>query len=100
MKRFTETTPAAEIEKFLTPARRALLKYVLGGGFYVTGADVRVARALEEAGLVKLEDNGAMLTTWRRSDGERWTCELTDTGHAIAITLEASSPSVDKTVPR
>lgn len=74
-----------ELAKFLTPARRALLKYVLGGGYYVTGSDVRVARSLEAAGLVKLEDNGAMLTSWRRSDGERWTCELTDTGHARAI---------------
>jgi hypothetical protein len=87
MKRITETTPAAELATFLTPARRALLKYVLGGGYYATGSDVRVARALEAAGLVKLEDNG---TLGRRSDGERWTCELTDTGHALAITLDAA----------
>jgi hypothetical protein len=90
MKRVTETTPAAELAKFLTQPRRALLKHVLGGGFYVTGSDVRVARSLEAAGLVKLEDNGAILTTWRRSDGERWTCELTDAGHALAITLDAT----------
>jgi hypothetical protein len=84
-----ETTPAAEIAKFLTPARRALLKHVLGGGFYIAGSGVRVARSLEAAGLVKLEDNGSMLTPGdRRSDGERWTCELTDNGHALAITLE------------
>lgn len=87
VKHITETTPATEIEKFLTQPRRALLKYVLGGGYYVTGSDIRVARSLEAVGLVKLEDNGAMLTTWRRSDGERWTCELTDAGHALAITL-------------
>ncbi len=88
MKRITETTPAAELAKFLTPARRALLKHVLGGGYYIAGSNVRVARSLEAAGLVKLEDNGEMLTTWRRSDGERWTCELTDAGHALAITLD------------
>ena len=87
MKRITETTPAAELATFLTPARRTLLKHVLGSGFYVTGSDVRVARSLEAAGLVKLEDNGAL---GRRSDGERWTCELTDTGHAIAITLNVT----------
>lgn len=87
-----ETTPAAEIAKFLTPPRRALLKYVLGGGFYIAGSDVRVARKLEAAGLVKLEDNGSMLTPGdRRSDNERWTCDLTDAGHALAITLEETS---------
>ena len=85
MKRITEATPAAELSKFLTPARRTLLKHVLGDGFYITGSGVRVARALEAAGLVKLEDNGAL---GRRSDGERWTCELTDTGRALAITLD------------
>jgi len=90
MHRITETTPATELAKFLTPARRALLKYLRGDGYYVTGADVRVARSLEAAGLVKLEDNGAMQTTWRRSDGERWTCELTDAGHALAITLDTA----------
>jgi hypothetical protein len=83
--KIAETTPATELAKFLTPPRSALLKYVLGGGFYVIGADVRVARSLEAAGLVKLEDNGEL---GRRSDGERWTCELTDTGHAFAITLD------------
>lgn len=87
--KITETTSAPELAKFLTPSRRALLKSLLGDGFYIMGSDVRVARSLEAAGLVKLEDNGAMQTTWRRSDGERWTCELTDTGHALAITLDA-----------
>ena len=83
--KITETTPAIELAKFLTPPRRALLKYVLGRGYYVTGSDVRVARSLEAAGLVKLEDNGEL---GRRSDGERWTCVLTDAGHTLAITLD------------
>jgi hypothetical protein len=89
MTRITEATPAAEIAKFLTPARRALLKHVLKGGYYIAGSDVRVARGLEAAGLVKLEDNGSM-TMNGRSDGERWTCDLTDSGHALAITLDVT----------
>lgn len=72
----------------ITLARRALLLHLLNGGYYVEGPQVSVARALEGAGLVTLEDNGAMVSGGRYIDNERWTAELTEAGKAQAAALE------------
>jgi len=51
-----------------------------GGSAYVKGPEVRVARALERAGLVALEDNGEMKEPGSgRVDGEQWCATLVPT---------------------
>lgn len=66
-------------ENLLTAKQRDLIVRLRHGQFYISGADVTVARKLAKLGLVKLEDNGMMrLAGTGRSDGERWSCELVE----------------------
>ena len=63
---------ATAAEKTLTGRQAALLASLREtDGAYLWGADVRVARKLEAAGLVTIEDNGAM-RIHERDDRERW----------------------------
>lgn len=58
----------------MTKRQHRLLDALRASGVrYVTGADVRVAKALEGMGLVTVEDYGEMRQAQsRRQDGERW----------------------------
>jgi hypothetical protein len=59
-------------------ARQAMLLARLRGarGMFVYGSTVRVARALESRGLVKLIDYGSLDGNGSNADGERWWVEL------------------------
>jgi hypothetical protein len=72
----------------LTPTRRAVLAKLGAGGLYLYGPEVRVARALETAGLVRVEDNGEMATVGGRVDGERWCGYLTSVGEEFVRKMQ------------
>lgn len=61
----------------LTKAQGLLIARLRNGGQFVSGADVRTARSLEDLRLVRLTDNGQVVTIAnKRVDGERWFAEL------------------------
>lgn len=59
----------------LTVEQANLMALLRQGKWYVYGSEVGVARRLEQKGLVRLTDNGA-LENRRNRDGERWTAEI------------------------
>ncbi len=68
----------------MTPRQRKLLAELdVPHGACLYGADVRVARALEKIGLVTITDEGDF-RPGGRSDGERWSVDLTDKGREYA----------------
>lgn len=82
-------------ENDLTVKERAVLsRLVERGGAFVRGADVGVVRRLErDHGFATLTDNGHMLGPGRRSDGERWYAEPTDTGRSKLASLGDTTES-------
>jgi len=72
----------------LTKKQLELMESLVPRGRYLRGAEVRIAQRLK--GLVQLDDNGEMRTgPGGRSDGERWTAELTDAGRAMMSRVPA-----------
>ena len=61
----------------VTNTQWALLKSLVSGSRFVSGAKVHVARKLAKCGLVTLEDNGPL---GRINDGERWLVVITQLG--------------------
>ncbi len=72
----------------MTNRQAQLLRDIAEGviDFYIAGSDVIVARKLDAAGLLKLEDNGPMIIGGR-SDNERWSVEITTAGRATYAAL-------------
>lgn len=82
----------------LTERQRKLVRKLFddGGSAYLYGADVAVARKLEKAGLVTIEDYGAM-RPHGRDDGERWDVTLTAAGCGVAGNLDAGGNIIPET---
>jgi hypothetical protein len=80
----------------LTKAQVALLDKLFDrndphGTTFIRGSEVEIARRLERAGLVVLDDMGEIKTNGSHVDGERWLCGLTNAGlHELAQWLIAT----------
>lgn len=70
----------------LTGCQRYVLDKIGDGQHFVWGSELRVARRLENVGFVAITDNGEMIIDGR-TDGERWSVELTAKGYAAVQTI-------------
>jgi hypothetical protein len=78
----------------MTPTQRLALERIAAGDCHPRGNNVRVVRALSEAGLVTLRDDGQI----RGENHERWFAELTDKGRLYLVGAHLATPA--PTAPR